>query len=441
VIQTRPVTSSQTGLVRVIGRWSLTALVVNSVIGSGLFGLPSVVAGLLGTASPIAMVAAGIVIAIIVACFAEVASQFTKAGGPYLYARVAFGRMIGIQMGWMLWLAQIAAPAANANLFVIYLGEFWPTANQPLPRFIILTILVGVLVFVNYRGVRAGTQVSNVFTGAKVLALGAVIIAGTIFVLSGHHISSAAQPVPGAGAWLKAALLLVFAYGGFETALTPMAEARDPQRDAAFALFVALATCGLIYTLIQWVVISVLPDAAHSTRPLADVARLAIGRGGAGLVAIAALISFYGYLSAKILAVPRVTYALAEEGDFPKVFAAVHPQYHTPYVSILVFGVLVWLLALLGNFAWNLTLSAVARLVYYGVACAALPALRRKQPGAALFRLPAGNLFAVLGVIICLVLLTQVDLSKSLILIATVFLAFLNWLWVRRGPDTVDPSS
>ena len=415
-------------------------MVVNSVIGSGVFGLPSVVAGLVGTASPIAMLAAGIVIGIIMACFAEVASQFTQAGGPYLYARVAFGRLVGIQMGWMLWLGQIAAPAANANLFVIYLGEFWPQANQPLPRFIILTILVGVLVFVNYRGVRAGTQVSNVFTGAKVLALGAVIVAGTIYVFSGHHASYAAQPTPPASAWLKSALLLVFAYGGFETALTPMAEARDPKRDAAFGLFVALAACVVIYTLIQWVVIAVLPDAAHSQRPLADVARLAMGRGGAGLVAIGALVSFYGYLSAKILAVPRVTYALAEADDFPGIFAAVHPKYHTPYISILVLGILVWLLALLGNFAWNLTLSAVARLVYYGVACAALPALRKKQPDAALFRLPAGNLFAVLGVIICGVLLTQVDLSKSLVLIATVGLAFANWLWVRRKRDTAGPS-
>lgn len=412
---------------------------VNSVIGSGVFGLPSVIAGLVGGASPWAMFAAGIVIGIIMACFAEVASQFTQAGGPYLYARVAFGRMIGIQMGWMLWLGQIAAPAANANLFVIYLGEFWPKANSPLPRFIILTILVGVLVFVNYRGVRAGTQVSNVFTGAKVLALGAVIIAGTIFVFSGHHVSSPTT-VPAVGAWLKSALLLVFAYGGFETALAPMAEARDPKRDAAFGLFFALGACVLIYTLIQWVVIAILPDAAHSTRPLADVARLAMGRAGAALVAIGALVSFYGYLSAKILGVPRVTYALAEERDLPKIFAAVHPKYHTPYVSIVVFGILVWLLALLGNFAWNLTLSAVARLVYYGVACAALPALRKKQPGAALFRLPAGNLFAALGVIVCLVLLTQVDLSKSLILIATIVLALVNWLWVRRRPDAPDSS-
>ena len=181
-----------------------------------------------------------------------------------------------------------------------------------------------------------------------------------------------------------------------------------------------------------------LPDAAQSTRPLADVARLAIGHGGAGLVAIGALISFYGYLSAKILAVPRVTYALAESDDLPRIFGAVHPRFHTPYVSILVFGAMVWLLALFGNFAWNLTLSAVARLVYYAVGCAALPVLRRKQPNAALFRLPGGRVFAAIGVLICLVLLTRVDLSQRYILLASVVLAFLNWLWVR---SRTEPSS
>jgi APA family basic amino acid/polyamine antiporter len=426
------VSQSQAVLVRAIGRWSLAALVVNSIIGSGIFGLPSVLAGLVGRASPWAVLLGGAVVGIIIACFAEVASQFSEAGGPYLYARIAFGRFLGIEMGWMFWLAQLAAPAANANLFVVYLGEFWPKANELVPRFLILTLLVGILVFVNYRGVHAGTEVSNIFTAAKLAPLVIVIVAGTAYVLGGHHAASSPPGPAGAGAWLKTMLLLVFAYGGFETAITPMSEARNPQRDAAFGLFFALAVCTLVYTLIQWVVMSVLPDATHSTRPLADVARLTLGRTGAGLIAVGALVSFYGYLSAKILAVPRITYALAEAGDFPRVFAAVHARFRTPYFSVLLFGALVWLLALFGNFAWNLTLSAVARLVYYGVGCAALPVLRQKQPAAALFRLPGGPGFAVLGVLICVALLTQVDLSQSRILITTVILALLNWLWVRR---------
>jgi amino acid transporter len=413
--------------------------VINSIIGSGIFGLPSELAAVLGRFSPWAVLLSGGLMGVIVGCFAEVASHFNQAGGPYLYARVAFGRLMGIEMGWMLWLAQLSAPAANANLFVIYLREFWPVADNFWPRLVVLTLLVGILALVNYRGVQTGTQVSNFFTIAKLLPLGAVIIAGGFYVFLGHRaVAAAAVPAP-ASAWLKSILVLVFAYGGFETALTPMSEARDPRRDAPFSLFAALLCCTLIYTAIQWVTVNVLPNASSSHRPLAEIARLALGKPGAVSVTIGALISLYGYLSAKILGVPRITYALAESGDFPRIFSAVDPKFRTPYISIFVFAILIWALALFGSFAWNLTLSAVARLVYYGAGCAALPVLREKQPQTVLIRIPAGRLFAVAGVLICLVLLTQVDLSKSLILIATVIVAFVNWLWVRRRP--AEPAS
>jgi basic amino acid/polyamine antiporter, APA family len=422
-------------LVRAIGRWSLVALVVNSIIGSGVFGLPSVVAGLIGNLSPYAVLAAGAGMSVIIACFAEVASRFQQAGGPYLYARAAFGRFMGIQTAWMLWLGQVAAPAANANLFVIYLGEFFPHAKDPLPRAIILTLLVGLLTVINIRGVRAGTHVSNLFTAAKLVPLFAVIILG-IFVLHAHHwqIASPAVENTGTSQWLKALLLLVFAYGGFETALAPMSEAKNPRRDAPFALFTALLLCTGIYALIQWLVIGVLPNAAHSQRPLADVARLAVGPVGAALIAIGALISFYGYLSAKILAMPRIPFALAEQGDFPEAFAAIHRKFHTPYVSILVFAAMVWALALTGDFKWNVTLSAVARLLYYAVGCAALPILRRKSTtdAPAMFTLPAGNFFAALGLLLCAILITRVDFGQSLILVGTIALALLNWTLVVR---------
>jgi basic amino acid/polyamine antiporter, APA family len=425
-------------LVRAIGRWSLAALVVNSIIGSGIFKLPADVAKLVGPASIWAVPAAGLSMGVIMACFAEVSSHFNQAGGPYLYARTAFGRLMGIEMGWMLWLARLTAPAANANLFVIYLAEFWPHAREPVPRFFVLTLLVGILAVINFRGVRSGTQVSNIFTVAKLLPLFLVAIAGMFYLLAGHKVPSSVIPIAHAGSWLKAVLLLAFAYGGFESALTPMSEAKDPRRDAAFGLFVALITCTALYTTIQWVVVGVLPEPARSERPLAEVARLVLGNTGAGFIAIGALVSIYGYLSANILAVPRITFALAEGGDFPSIFSAIHAKFRTPYFSILVFALLTWLLALLGSFSWNVTLSAVTRLFYYGVGCAALPVLRKKMPGSAFFRLPGGPFFAILGVLICLVLITGVDLSGSLILLATVVVGLLNWLWVRnrKSPQT-----
>src|ERR1700733_14617695 len=218
-------------LVRAIGRWSLVALVVNSIIGSGVFGLPSTVAALIGNYSPYALLAAGVGMGVIIGCFAEVASRFQQAGGPYLYARVAFGRMMGIQTAWMLWLGQVPAPPPNANLFVIYLGEFFPHAKDPLPRALILTLLVGVLAFINVRGVRAGTQVSNLFTAAKLVPLFGVIVLG-LFVLHANswHIATAASAAPNTNQWMKAVLLLVFALGDFRTPLRPLAKPKIPPR-------------------------------------------------------------------------------------------------------------------------------------------------------------------------------------------------------------------
>src|SRR5271170_3669284 len=178
--QTSP---TQTSLVRAIGRWSLAALAINSIIGSGIFGLPATVAGLVGKRSVLAVLIAGAGMGVIMACFAEMASQFSEAGGPYLYARTAFGRLTGVLVGWMFYLAQTAAPAANANLFVIYLAEFWPAAKAPWPRFVILSLLVGVLALINARGARQGTAVSNVFTVAKILPLLMVVLAGAVLTL------------------------------------------------------------------------------------------------------------------------------------------------------------------------------------------------------------------------------------------------------------------
>jgi basic amino acid/polyamine antiporter, APA family len=432
-----PTQSSQPELIRAIGRWSMVALAVNCILGSGIFGLPSVVAGLIGRASPVAVLLAGIGMGVIIACYAEVASQFSETGGTYLYLRHAFGRVIGLQVGWMTLLTRLTAGAAAVNLLVSYSGEFYPAATHPVPRLIIITVFVGVLAWVNCRGVGAGTLMSNASVVAKLGALAVVCGAGVAWL--SLHPPLAAQPVvTSADSWLKAMLLLLFAYGGYETALNPMGEARNPRRDVAFALFVALAILTVLYAILQWVVVSVLADPAHSQRPLADAARVLMGEPGAALISVGALISVYGYVSANILTAPRGMFALAERGDFPAMFAAVHPRWRTPYVSIVVFALALWAFAQFASFSWNVTLSAVARIFYYGGICAAVPVLRRVQPGAALFRLPGGLTLPVLGVAICVVLLTRVDFSKSVILLVTIGIGLANWLLVkdRRADST-----
>ncbi|HEV8357411.1 MAG TPA: APC family permease [Gemmatimonadales bacterium] len=426
-----PVPAGAAGLVRSIGRWALAGLVLNGVIGSAIYGLPSVIARQLGEAAPWAWLLAAGLIGVVLACFAEVASRFRGAGGPYLYARVTFGRFAGLQTGWMAYLARLTASATVANLFVIYLGEFFPGVTARAGTVLVLTLLLGGLALVNFRGVGHGSRVSSLLALAKLAGLGIFLLLGLVWV-AGHGAVAAPPAPPGVTPWLEALLVLVFAYGGFEAALMPLAEARDPERDAPFALFVALAAATAVYTLGQAVVTFTLPDAAASSRPLADSARVFFGAPGAGFLALCALLSTFGYLAGGMVNVPRLTFAMAEQGDLPRAFRAVHPRFRTPHVSIAWYAILVWALASSGTFLQNLTLSVAARLITYGLVCAALPVLRRRdgRPGGAPpagFRLPGGLGFAALGVLGMIVMATQVKGHELWIMGVVVALATVHW--------------
>lgn len=425
-------------LVRDIGRWSLAALVLNGVIGSSVFGLPSVITGRLGSASPYAWLVAALGIAVIIACFAEVASRFEEAGGPYLYAHAAFGRLAGIQMAWFAYLTRLTASATNANLFVIYLGEFWPGAREPLANRLVLAAVILPLALLNYRGVRQGSRLSNWMIVLKLVPLTAFVLAGLALALPDPAVP-ALVATPSLRDWLDVILLLVFAYGGFEAALVPLAEARQPRRDAPFALFLNLGVCAVLYFLVQVVVNSALPDPAATDRPLAAAAGALIGPAGATFMALAALVSVYGYLAGAMVNVPRLTYAMAERGDLPGILGRVHARFRTPYVSVLVFAGLVFLLASLSGFLQNLTLSAVSRLLTYGLVCAALPVFRARDRHSAPpsvrpagLVLPWGAVWAGLGVGFSLLMATRMTQKESVVLAVTLVLGLMNWVWSRR---------
>jgi len=420
---------SQAGLVRALGRWDLTSLVVNSVIGSGIFGLPAILLGLVGGLSPLAYLAAGAGMAVIIVCFAEVASRFREAGGPYLYAREAFGQFVGLQIGWIAWLVRLTSAGANSNLFVVYLGELWQPANEPVVRIVLLTSMFGFLAVINYRGVRHGALLSDLFVVAKLVPLAVFILVG-LFFLRGENFQLA--KAAGLSDWSQALLLLVFAYGGFEQVLMPASEAREPKRDMPFALLTGLAVVATVYLLIQVVVVGTLASGAVTERPLAMAARGFLGVAGAWLLSVGALISTYGWMSGGILAAPRLTFALGERGDFPAFFAAVHPRFRTPHVSILLFVGLSWALAVAGTFAWNVTLSAVARLLTYAATCVALLVFRRRFSEAPVFRAPAGTVLALLGIGFCVVLLLRMGRAELIILGVTMALGGATWLWARR---------
>ena len=429
-------------LVRAIGRWSLAALTINCIIGSGVFGLPSVISGLVGNAGPLAWILAAAVTGLVMACFAEVSSRFDQSGGIYLYSRIAWGRTTGIAVAWLGWLGRLTACAANANLFVIYLAEFWPAAKAPVPRMLVIAGLLTALTVVNYMGVRRGTTQSNLFTAAKLITLTAFMTVGLLYLTVGHHPAIFSVPQIPIAKWLSPVLLLMFAYGGFETALMPGGEAKDPRRDYPFALLVALITCTLVYTATQLLINSVLPLASMTDRPMAAAVQVIVGHWGAALVSIGVLFSTYGYLSANILGAPRILFAMAELGDMPPELARIHSRFRTPHLAIVAFAVLLFAFAIAGTFEWNVFVSAVSRLFYYGSVCAALPVMRRK-PGLPReqFHLALGDLFAVLAVGVSLLLLPKLDRGGLAVMGVLVAVIALNSLWAARvhASDSVEP--
>jgi amino acid transporter len=431
-------------LVRAIGRWSLTALVVNSIIGSGIFALPDDIVRYVGGAAPWAYVIAAIGMGLIMASFAEVASQFREAGGPYLYAHATFGRFAGVQMGWFAYLVRVTSAAANANIFVVYLGEFWPGATEPTARALVLVLLIGIFAVVNVRGVKGGARVSDALAVAKVVPI--VIFGGLGLWFVGAHVQVSASSEAATAMWVQAVLALVFAFGGFEGAVMPMSEAKDPRRDAPFALFAGLAIVATAYLAVQLVFMGAIPDAAAlarpevQARPVAEAARVFLGAAGAVLIAALVLCSTYGNLAFQFLAAPRLLFAFGQHGDFPRGLAAVHPRFRTPYVAILLHSVLVCAFAIFGTFLWNAILSAVARLVTYGIVCGAVPALRRRDPEAPRLRLPGGWIIPLFGIAFCVVLVAQMQIDHAWVAGIVMLAATINWWSARAARSTHTPS-
>jgi basic amino acid/polyamine antiporter, APA family len=426
-------TSSPHVLVRTIGRRSLTALMVNSIIGVSIFKLPADLAAKLNWLSPLSCLFAGAGILVVAGCIAEVSSRYEQTGGLYLYARDALGRFAGLLVAWLTWLTRIAAPAAAANLFCTYLAQFFPVLASRRGEILVLALLVGHLALLNYVGVHSGQRVSNLFTAVKVGFLLFFVVAGATAWFARPDLRIGFRlPSASAKDWFSAMLLLVYAYGGFEGALSVGGETKNPKRDTPLALLSALAGVGLLYTAVQLIVVAILPQAGDSPRPLADATGRFLGATGAAVIALAALVSAYGYLSANVLHAPRITFAMGERRDFPSFFAMVHPRFRTPHVSIIMYSALVFVFAALGNFEWNAVLSAVSRLAVYAAVAIAVPVLRQRNDSKAQFLLPVPYFFSVAALVFSLVLLTRMGKAEFYVVGGTSAIALINWLLVRR---------
>ena len=386
-------------LKRAVRRWEVVALAINDVVGSGVYLLPAAAVALLGPSSLWAVVLAGAAVGLVVLCFAEAATYFDQPGSAYLYTRTAFGDLAGFQVGWMAWLTRVVSVASLSAGFAQALGYLWPGAEVGFGRAMVVSVPLAALAVINLVGVEAGARTSVVLAIAKLLPLFVFVTLG-VFVADWSLIleQEATQTASGTQ-WGAAALLLLYAYAGFENTAAAAGEFRNPKRDVPFALFFHLGLVVLLYVAVQAVVMAILPSSATSPTPLADASRLFLGPLGGTLLTVGAAVSILGTNANSVFAAPRYLFALGSDGYGPASLAAIHPRFRTPWIALLVTLAFAWPMALYGSFFGLAALSVVARLFTYVGTAAAVPVLRRTMTApAGAFRIPFGPVVPILAI-------------------------------------------
>jgi amino acid transporter len=394
---------------RDIGFFGAAFLVLNAMIGAGIFALPGKVAVNAGMLSPWLFLAVGVVFLAVVLTFAELASYFRESGGPVLYATYAFGPLAGFGTGWILFLSRMTAFAANANVMAIYLGSLFPWFGEGVGRATVISVLTLGLTYANILGVKDGVRTMGVFTVFKVLPLILLVLLGLQHVTAGTLIPSASAVIGDLGG---TTLLLIYAYVGFETMAVTAGETSEPRRTLPRALMRTVIGTGLLYFLIVLVFISVIPADTYADATLVDVGRMLAGPAGAVAITLAAVFSIGGNLAGTMIAAPRLIFALGENRLLPAWFGHIHPKYATPDNSILVMGGLAMLMALTGSFVELAVASSLSRMLSYILCIASLPVIRNRasdEMRARAYRIRGGYAIPLVGLAICLWLTAQAN--------------------------------
>jgi basic amino acid/polyamine antiporter, APA family len=315
---------------------------------------------------------------------------------------------------------------------VDYLAPFFRGPLNSGNRALVMAILIAIPAAANYRGVRSGANLSSLMTLAKLLPLALLILIGlTHFTRQPHLIHFSDLTTPGLASWVRAMAFLLWAFGGWEDSVLPTGELREPRRTIPFALGMGLLACAVIYMLLQFVVVATI-GTRTTDAPLTVTASALLGDSGAALVGIAALVSIYGWISAAMLYGPLLTYSLAVQGEFPALFAGLHPRFHTPAASILLYALVAWMLAASGTFLWLVAVTAGTMMVLYASVCASLIRLRKLRPHADSFRVPFGPVLPIIGIAIAAGLMTGLKRGNLLLMCVTTLIAAANWLWARH---------
>lgn len=423
------------GFERVVGRWQILGLSINDVVGSGIYLLPAATALLLGPASLWGVLLAGLAVCLLVLTYAQAASYFDAPGGSYLYAREAFGPFAGFQVGWMIWLTRVSAAAALSNGLAAAVAHVWPAAKDGIGQIVVVVASLGFLTAVNVIGVRAAARTGIVLVIGKMLPLLLFVALGVFHTDWSLALAIGLPPLGNLG---EAALLLLFAYAGFENIPAAAGEFRNPRRDVPFALVSMIALVTLLYAAVQLVAQGTLPGLAQSATPLADAAAGFGGLWFALLLTVGGAVSILGTTSNTMLLGPRFLYALAADGYGPRVLARIHPRFRTPAVAVVVQGVLALALALSGSFVALALLSMVTRLVAYIGTCVAVLVLRRRfgtRPGA--MQLPGGPAIPIAALLVSLGLLASASLANLAAAGVAVLVGALIYATARRGVTPV----
>ncbi len=428
-------------LKRVIGPWGLGATAVNIAVGAGIFVVPGFVAAILGPAAILAYFICGLAVALVLTCYIEIGSFVHRSGGGVAYIEEAFGPLMGF-LAWVMYSVgyEVIACAALATALLSSMAVWLPALAHGAPRDLALFVLFGGLAAVNIVGVRQGLQVAVATTIAKLVPLLFAIVAG-VFVMHWRELRWAGWPP--ASKLGEASLILFFAFQGLEESLAPSAEIRDPARTVPRAMFGATGTVILLYVALQLVSQGVLGgELAHQTAaPLAAVAGRIAGAPGGTLVLIGIAVSIFGSLAGGMLSTPRAFFLAAEDGMLPAALARVHPRFRTPYVSILTVAVLMFVLAVSGEFKRLAVLSSVSILCVYLAICLGALKLRytrKREPGA--FRAPGGPTVGILGSVVVIWLLShstkvEVGALAGTLVAAIMYFIARRWFLNRRGEE------
>ena len=374
-------------LKRSISLFDVIALGVNLVIGQGIFLLPGLPAAIVGPAAIVALLLAAALAFLIALCYAEVGGRFETTGGAQVYARATFGPFVGFEVGWMACFVAIISLPTLASGFTVVLARFVPAVGGGWLQPVVAIGLITALMLVNMFGAKLGARVSTIFSVAKLLPMVVFIVVGLLFIDGELYIPFAPKGLSGLG---EATLLLLYAFNGFEGAVVPAGEMRNPRRAVPIAMVTVMTFVCAVYAAIFLVTVGTLTEVAGHGNPVAAASELFMGPAGGLLIGAGIVVSVVGTTAASALVGPRIIFAMAERGDLPAVIARVDERTGAPRVAILLTFILAVGLTLTGSFRDLVLFAVVARLVQHTSTCLAVLMLRHSRGPATGFRVPLG---------------------------------------------------